>query len=136
MTTTTCLDPLSIGGVLIDPPLVLAPMAGRSTHALRQLCLKGGACGLVTTALLSSRSMHYSSGRKRTFELFDWTPEEYPVAVQLYGAEPQEMVDAAVLNQLLASIDAVSGATYFHRVTANDSDADRDVLHRIHETLG
>jgi tRNA-dihydrouridine synthase B len=97
MTTTTCLDPLSIGGVLIDPPLVLAPMAGRSTHALRQLCLKGGACGLVTTALLSSRSMHYSSGRKRTFELFDWTPEEYPVAVQLYGAEPQEMVDAARL---------------------------------------
>jgi tRNA-dihydrouridine synthase B len=95
MTTPTCLDPLSIGGVLIDPPLVLAPMAGRTTHAWRQLCLKGGACGLVTTALLSSRSMHYSSGRKRTFELFDWTPEEYPVAVQIYGADPQEMADAA-----------------------------------------
>ncbi len=89
------LVPLSIGGVLIDPPLLLAPMAGRSTHALRQLCREGGACGLVTTELLSSRAMQYPSSRERTFELFDWTPDEYPIAVQLFGADPQEMADAA-----------------------------------------
>jgi tRNA-dihydrouridine synthase B len=90
---------LRIGGVLIDPPLMLAPMAGQSTHALRQLCREGGACGLVTTELLSSRAMHYPSSRERTFELFDWTPEEYPVAVQLFGADPQEMADAARIVQ-------------------------------------
>ncbi|HEX3051325.1 MAG TPA: tRNA dihydrouridine synthase DusB [Aggregatilineaceae bacterium] len=89
------LTPLRIGGVCIDPPLMLAPMAGRSTHALRQLCREGSACGLVTTELLSSRAMQHPSSRERTFELFDWTPVEYPIAVQLFGADPQEMADAA-----------------------------------------
>jgi nifR3 family TIM-barrel protein len=39
--------------------------------------------------------MQHPSTRKRTFELFDWTAEEHPIAVQLYGAIPQEMADAA-----------------------------------------
>ena len=90
-----CLAPFAVGDVRIDPPLMLAPMAGHSTYALRQLCREGGACGLVTTALISSRAMHYASSRKATFELFDWTPAERPVAVQLFGADPQEMADAA-----------------------------------------
>ena len=88
------LAPLNIGGVLIDPPLMLAPMAGHSTHALRQLCREGGACGLVTTELISSRAMHYPSSQQATFDLFDWTPAEHPVAVQLFGADPQEMATA------------------------------------------
>ncbi len=99
ITAKTCskefLAPLRIGGILIDPPLMLAPMAGQSTHAFRQLCRKGGACGLVTTELLSSRAMQHRSSRERTFELFDWTPEEHPIAVQLFGADPLEMADAA-----------------------------------------
>jgi nifR3 family TIM-barrel protein len=39
--------------------------------------------------------MQHPSTRKRTIELFDWTEEEHPIAVQLYGAVPQEMADAA-----------------------------------------
>ena len=89
------LAPLNIGGVLIDPPLMLAPMAGHSTHALRQLCREGGACGLVTTELISSRALKHLSSQKTTFERFDWTPEEHPIGVQLVGADPQEMAAAA-----------------------------------------
>lgn len=92
---TEFLAPLDVGGVLIDPPLVLAPMAGHSHHALRQLCREGDACGLVTTALISSRAMQYASSQQATFARFDWTPDEHPLAVQLVGGDAHEMAEAA-----------------------------------------
>ncbi|MBN1563940.1 MAG: tRNA dihydrouridine synthase DusB [Anaerolineae bacterium] len=89
------LTPFTMDGVLVDPPLLLAPMAGYSTHAFRQLCRADGACGLVTSELISSRALQYRSSQPATFALFDWTPAEQPLAVQLFGADPQEMAEAA-----------------------------------------
>ena len=51
------LRPLSIGGVLIETPLTLAPMAGQTNHAMRQMCRSYGDCGLVCTELLSSMAL-------------------------------------------------------------------------------
>ena len=45
------LKTLRIGDIVIDPPLLLAPMAGHSNYALRHLCRELGGCGLVCTEL-------------------------------------------------------------------------------------
>lgn len=89
------LRPLRLGSVVVDPPLLLAPMAGHTNHAFRRLCREEGGCGLVCSELLSARAMHYKSSRSRTLDLLDWTPEEHPLAVQLFGSDPREMAEAA-----------------------------------------
>lgn len=86
---------IKIGDIEIQVPLTLAPMAGQTNHAFRVLCREGGACGLTCTELLSSQAMHYQS--QKTFGMFDWTPAESPVAVQLFGADPEMMAEAARL---------------------------------------
>lgn len=89
------LQPFAIGGIVIDPPLTLAPMAGHTNYALRTLARELGGCGLVCTELLSSHALQFRKTRERALALFGWQPEEHPVAVQLFGSDPQEMAEAA-----------------------------------------
>lgn len=86
------LKPVQIGPVRIEIPLILAPMAGVTNHAFRLLCRRHGA-GLVVTELLSSHAIHYKNAK--TFGMFDWTAEESPVSVQLFGGDPALMAEAA-----------------------------------------
>lgn len=85
---------MKIGAVEIDPPVVLAPLAGVTNHAFRAICRELGA-GAVWTEMISSCGISYKN--KKTRAMFDWTPEESPVAVQLFGADPKMMADAAAL---------------------------------------
>lgn len=94
-TTGTLLQPLTIGGIVIDPPLTLAPMAGQTNHAFRTLCREIGDCGLVCTELISSTALQYKGSRERTFQRFDWAESESPFAVQLFGSDPAVMAEAA-----------------------------------------
>ncbi|MGI5844009.1 MAG: tRNA dihydrouridine synthase DusB [Candidatus Xenobium sp.] len=89
------LRPLRLGSLTWATPLLLAPMAGQTDHAFRQVCREQGGLGLATSELVSARALKFPSSRSRTLELFDWRPEEGPVAVQICGAEPEEMADAA-----------------------------------------
>lgn len=89
----TALKPMMIGNIRIDSPLTLAPMAGQTNHALRALCREIGDCGLVCTELISSQAIHYRN--RKTWRMFDWTDDEYPLAVQLYGNDPAVMAEAA-----------------------------------------
>jgi tRNA-dihydrouridine synthase B len=91
----TQLRAFAIGDIVIDPPLLLAPMAGQTNHAFRTLCREMGDCGLVCTELISSTALQYKSSRQRTFQRFDWSANESPFAVQLFGSDPQEMAAAA-----------------------------------------
>ena len=88
----TTLRPLRIGPITVDTPLVLAPMAGVTSHAFRLLCKRHGA-GLVVTELLSSHAIHYKNAK--TFGMFDWDDAERPVSVQLFGGDPAMMAEAA-----------------------------------------
>ncbi len=83
---------LRIGNITVDPPIVLAPMAGTTNHAFRTICRRLGA-GMVYTEMISSYALHYHN--PRTLHMFDWTPPERPVAVQLFGADPDKMATAA-----------------------------------------
>ncbi len=94
-TTDTRLKPLTIGNMTIGTPLTLAPMAGQTNHPFRRLVRELGGCGLVCTELISSKAMHYKGSRERTFQMFDWTPDEQPFAVQLFGNDPAQMAHAA-----------------------------------------
>jgi nifR3 family TIM-barrel protein len=82
-----------IGGIRIETPLTLAPMAGQTNHAFRVVCREQGDCGLVCTELISSQAIHYKS--ERTLNMFDWSAAEHPFAVQLYGSDPKVMAEAA-----------------------------------------
>ena len=89
---TTTRRPLQIGPITVDTPLVLAPMAGVTSHAFRLLCKRHGV-GLVVTELLSSHAIHYKNAK--TFGMFDWADAERPVSVQLFGGDPAMMAEAA-----------------------------------------
>ena len=91
-TIATKLKPLQIGPITIDTPLVLAPMAGVTSHSFRLLCKRHGV-GLVVTELLSSHAIHYKNAK--TFGMFDWDDSERPVSVQLFGGDPALMAEAA-----------------------------------------
>lgn len=82
----------SLGGLTVDPPLVLAPMAGATNPPYRKLCREFGA-GMVVTEMVSAKGI--VSGDAKTWSLVDIQPDEHPVAVQLYGCEPYELAEAA-----------------------------------------
>ncbi len=84
---------MRIGNLDIWPNIVLAPMAGITSHPFRTLCKKYGRVGLVVTELISSHAIHYRN--QRTWGMFDWTDEERPAFCQLFGADPATMAEAA-----------------------------------------
>ncbi len=84
---------MQIGGITIDTPLLLAPMAGQTGHAFRRVVREFGDCGLVCTELLSSHAIHYKN--TKTLRMYDWTDDERPFAVQLFGSDPAIMAEAA-----------------------------------------
>ncbi len=103
------LKPLDIGGVRIETPLTLAPMAGQTNHAMRWMCRLYGDCGLVSTELLSSMALSYHT--PKSYAMFDWQPREHPFSVQLFGADPVVMAEAArmVVDDGAAMVDINMG---------------------------
>ena len=87
--------PLNIAHLTLDPPLTLAPMAGHTNHAFRRLVRELGGCGLVCTELISSNALQFKGSREKTLSAFDWSVDETPFAVQLFGNDAENMAEAA-----------------------------------------
>jgi tRNA-dihydrouridine synthase B len=90
------LQPIHIGPVRIDDPVILAPMSGVSDMPFRQMVKRGGA-GLVVSEMIASAAMVREN--RKTLLMAKNSPEEFPMSVQLAGCEPQVMADAAKLNE-------------------------------------
>ena len=84
---------MRIGTVALNPPFALAPMAGMTDTALRRLVKAKGGCGLVVTEMVSSEGL--VRGIDRTLEYAEYTEEERPVAIQVFGGDPDKMAEAA-----------------------------------------
>lgn len=82
---------LKIGGVAIDNPLILAPMAGVTDLPFRLLCKEQGA-GLLCMEMVSAKAILYKN--RNTEELLTIDPRENPVSLQLFGSEPEILSEA------------------------------------------
>ena len=82
-----------IGALSLESPYVVAPMAGMTDTAFRRLVKRQGGCGLVVTEMVSSEGL--VRGIDRTLEYAEYTEEERPVSIQIFGGDPAKMADAA-----------------------------------------
>ena len=84
---------MKIGNVDLPSPFVVAPMAGMTDTAFRRLVKRHGGCGLVVTEMVSSEGL--VRGIDRTLEYAEYTEEERPVSIQIFGGDPAKMAAAA-----------------------------------------
>src|ERR1051325_10806082 len=84
---------MKIGSVQLTSPFVVAPMAGMTDSAFRRLVKRHGGCGLVVTEMVSSEGL--VRGIDRTLEYAEYTEEERPVSIQIFGGDPEKMAEAA-----------------------------------------
>lgn len=90
----SAIRPIQIGPVRIEHPVVLAPMAGVCNLAFRLLCREHGAA-LVCSEFVSARALEHEN--ERTLRMIQLHPDEHPVSIQLFGADPGAAAHAARL---------------------------------------
>jgi len=90
------LKPIHIGPVVLEAPVILAPMSGVTDMPFRRLVKKYGG-GLVVSEMIASQAMIREN--IKTLQMAQRSEEENPMAVQLAGCEPEVMGEAAKLNE-------------------------------------
>src|SRR6478735_3741509 len=84
---------MKIASVDLPTPFAVAPMAGMTDTAFRRLVKRHGGCGLVVTEMVSAEGL--VRGIDRTLEYAEYTDEERPISIQIFGGDPAKMSDAA-----------------------------------------
>jgi len=84
---------LRLGPLELSTRFLLSPLAGYTNLPFRLAVRELGGVGLATTDLVNARALLRFS--RKTLELIDTCPADRPVAVQIYGADPEEMRTAA-----------------------------------------
>jgi tRNA-dihydrouridine synthase B len=84
---------MKIGTVELASPFAIAPMAGMTDTAFRRLVKRHGGCGLVVTEMVSAEGL--VRGIDRTLEYAEYTEEERPISIQIFGGDPEKMAAAA-----------------------------------------
>ena len=92
---------LRAGSLVVDPPVVLAPMAGVTNRAFRRLCREQGA-GLYVSEMVTSRAL--LERNEATLDMVRFDDDEAPRSIQLYGVDPIVVRDAVrmVVDENLA----------------------------------
>jgi nifR3 family TIM-barrel protein len=83
--------PLYYGPLRVDPPVVLAPMAGVTNAPFRRICRRFGA-GLYVSEMITARAL--VEGNAKTRRLAEFAPDEKPRSLQLYGVDPRFVGEA------------------------------------------
>src|SRR5688500_12312995 len=89
-------QPISVGSVRIDAPVILAPMTGVTDLPFRRIVKRYGA-GLTVSEMIASQAMIRET--RQSLQKSLWDPSEEPVSLQLAGCTPLEMAEAARLNE-------------------------------------
>ena len=90
------LQPIQIGPVTIDTPVILAPMTGVTDMPFRTLVRRYGS-GLNVTEMIATQAAIRET--RQSIQKAAWDPVEEPVSMQLVGCDPVSMGEAARLNQ-------------------------------------
>jgi tRNA-dihydrouridine synthase B len=86
---------LKIGTLSLEFPTVLAPMAGLTDRVLRRLADETGGCGVLVTEMIAAEGLRRRN--RRTLEMIAGFPARAPQFIQLFGADPAALAEAAAL---------------------------------------
>ena len=95
---------VSIGGIPIETPLALGPMAGVTDLAFRTICREQGA-GLTCTEMVSAKALCYQD--KKTIPLLQMGEDEHPAAAQIFGSDPVCMQEGAAIAHEVSGADFI-----------------------------
>ena len=95
---------VSIGGILIETPLALGPMAGVTDAAFRTICREQGA-GLTCTEMVSAKALCYQD--KKSIPLLHMGSGESPAAAQIFGSDPVCMEEGAAIAKEVSGADFI-----------------------------
>jgi len=90
------IQPIHIGPLRLDVPVILAPMTGVTDLPFRKIVKRYGA-GLTVSEMVASAAMIRET--RQSLQKTEWDPSEEPVSLQLAGCNPHEMDEAAKLNE-------------------------------------
>ncbi|MEN3340089.1 MAG: tRNA-dihydrouridine synthase [Acidobacteriota bacterium] len=111
---------MKIGKIELTQPYALAPMAGMTDTAFRRLVKRKGGCGLVVTEMVSSEGL--VRGIDRTLEYAEYTEEERPVSIQIFGGDPAKMAEAAqIVEGMGADIVDVNMGCPVHKIARHSA---------------
>ncbi len=114
------MNKLNIREIELDSPVILAPMAGVTNQAFKQIVREFGA-GLIVTEMVNDKGLIH--GNERTRKMIEITPEEHPVSHQLFGSDVQSMVEAAKILDAESDCDIIdiNMGCPAPKITKNDS---------------
>lgn len=95
---------MKIANISLAGRLFLAPMAGVTDLAFRQICREHGAA-LTVTEMVSAKALHFKD--KKTPRLLRLGAGEHPAAAQIFGSEPETMAEGAVLAREISGCDII-----------------------------
>jgi len=127
-----------IRDVEIDPPLVLAPIAGHTDTLFRQAIKALGGCGLVVSELVSTEGM--TRNQDRTLHLTRFEECERPISIQIFGSDPARMAaSAAMVQDMGADIVDINAGCPVRKVVRQGGGSqllrDLPLLRRIFEAV-
>jgi tRNA-dihydrouridine synthase B len=115
------LRPLRIGPLLVNPPVLQAPMAGFTNYALRQVVREWGGVGLQATEMVSARSFHWMDDNdiEHPDRLWGVRDEPRPLAVQIWDNDPVTLarVGARLVQEYQVSVVDINFGCPVRQVT-------------------
>ncbi|XMB86271.1 tRNA dihydrouridine synthase DusB [Mycoplasmatota bacterium WC44] len=93
-----------IGSIKIDNQVVIAPMAGVTNIAFREVCKEFGA-GLVCAEMVSDKALQY--GNKKTIKMLDVSEFEHPISMQVFGGDLESIVEGAMIIDKQCNTDII-----------------------------
>jgi tRNA-dihydrouridine synthase B len=90
-----------IRDVEINPPLILAPLAGHTDTLFRLVVKELGGCGLVVSELVSTEGM--TRHQERTAHLTRFQEKERPISIQIFGSDSERMAESAVMVEAMGA---------------------------------
>src|SRR5579862_7368270 len=126
--------PFRIGPITVDPPLLLAPMEDVTSLPMRLIAKRIGGPGLMFTEFVSAMAVHYQA--KKTFRKMRVHPDEHPLGIQIFGGDPDVMVETArIAEEMGADLVDINMGCWVPKVCKTGSGAallkDPEVATRI-----